>query len=960
MASPVDAARVGTNITGASDPWSVTLPSHSAGDLLVVYGRTGGSATFNLPSGWSWVVQNNSSDAADDNVSVICKLSDGTEGTSLSWDLSGTAKGAAIAWRITGAANPASRAPEVQVATFTTTANTANPPSISPTGGSKDYLFLALAGEDQESITFSVAPTNYTNLTNANSGTSGLNATNVCIGGASRQLTAASEDPSTFTHGAAATGGLALTVAIHPPLANVQQTLTANYNKQVSVSKALTANYNILASPTQTTTARISLASGTTPDARNQHSIHVTARTVAGAGVIRAQLWQGGTQIGTGYHESTALTNSLVEYTLAIGDTDANSITDYSNLEVRFWGYSANGGSIVYEVDQVWLEIPAGSGTSAVSKDLTANYTIVGRVAAKTLTANYTIRRNPSQTLTANYTIRRNPSKDLTANYVIRRNPSKALTANYNIIKQISKVLTANYNIIKQVSKALTAQYNIASLSAVSKALTAQYNIIARVAPKQLTANYTVKQVVSKALTSNYNKRVTVNQSLTAIYTKLAAGATQTSVARISLASGYAPHPRTNHVVKIRARVTSGTGHIRTQLFEGDIDRSGVLQVQDLTTTLTEYSIPIADDDAASITDYSNLELRLWGYSASGGAIVFEVDQLWLEIPLTAAVPKTLTANYNKRVQVSKALTANYNVQASPPQKTLTAQFKVYRYGPRGLLNLLVTEDSYTGTSAVSKTLTSNYNIVGRVSKALTAQYTIKRSVSKTLTANYNVKRNVSKTLTAQYNILSSSAVLKSLTANYNKRVILSKTLTANYNIRLTVSKALTANYNKRVNVSKALTANYNKIGRIPKQLTANYNKRVIVSKTLTANYNKLSVNQVSKQLGAQYNVRRTISKTLTTNYNVASGLVSVTQTLTSSYDIVARVTKTLIARYTIQEYAPPGTAANSYLATMTSRYEAVMFVRYSVKNWLANRDGSGYNIYVGSEESRRWQVWSG
>ena len=216
MSSPVDAARVGTNFATAADPWTVTLPASFTYDLLVVYGRTGGSTTFNLPTGWSWLVQNDASDATDDNSSIIYKWTVGNEGTSLSWDLSGSTKGGAIAWRITGARDPVFQVPEQAGANFTTTANTADPPSISPTGGSKDYLFLVMAGEDQETGAFTAAPATYASLVTANSGTTSTAGTNVLLGGASRQATTATENPGVFTHAAATAGGRAFTVAIHP------------------------------------------------------------------------------------------------------------------------------------------------------------------------------------------------------------------------------------------------------------------------------------------------------------------------------------------------------------------------------------------------------------------------------------------------------------------------------------------------------------------------------------------------------------------------------------------------------------------------------------------------------------------------------------------------------------------------------------------------------------------------
>jgi hypothetical protein len=192
--------------------------SIAAGDLLIAFGCTGGAQTFNLPSGWSWLVQNDVSDATDNAISIIYREAAGSD--TLSWDMSGSVKGATIVWRITGAAAPGTQAPEIDDvagATYTTTANTANPPLNTPTGGSKDYLFIAMGAQGGEVGAFTAGPTNYINFQAANSGTGGTPGTNCQMGGATRQLTAASEDAGVFTHAAADLGGKAFSVAVHPP-----------------------------------------------------------------------------------------------------------------------------------------------------------------------------------------------------------------------------------------------------------------------------------------------------------------------------------------------------------------------------------------------------------------------------------------------------------------------------------------------------------------------------------------------------------------------------------------------------------------------------------------------------------------------------------------------------------------------------------------------------------------------
>lgn len=216
MASPADAGRNTTSVSTASSSWTVNLPATiAAGNLLVVFIRMAASATVSTFTGYTALVSNETGDATDDVTYIYYRWADGSEGSTIGVTMSTTVKGAAIAWRVTGAENPATQVPQNStVANFTTVANTANPASISPTGGSKDYLFLAIAGCDGEGETFSHGT--YLNVQNTNSGTAGAVATNCCIGGGSLQKTTATEDPAAFTHAAAATGGNAYTIAIHP------------------------------------------------------------------------------------------------------------------------------------------------------------------------------------------------------------------------------------------------------------------------------------------------------------------------------------------------------------------------------------------------------------------------------------------------------------------------------------------------------------------------------------------------------------------------------------------------------------------------------------------------------------------------------------------------------------------------------------------------------------------------
>lgn len=118
-----------------------------------------------------------------------------------------------------------------------------------------------------------------------------------------------------------------------------------------------------------------------------------------------------------------------------------------------------------------------------------------------------------------------------------------------------------------------------------------------------------------------------------------------TAVAEISLASHGTPEVDTNHSIVVRARTTSGsTGTIRAALYEGANNRSGDLESSALTNSFADYTLPITEANAANITNYSNLSIRLWGYDINGNALVFEVAELYLVLPVS--IPSDVIKSY--------------------------------------------------------------------------------------------------------------------------------------------------------------------------------------------------------------------------------------------------------------------------------------------------------------------------
>jgi len=223
MASPTLAATNKTDGSSAATNKVCNLPATIApNDLLLLCLRSAGADTHVTPTGWTSLFLNDTSDASDDSFSLWYKLATASDvglGT-VTVNGSASVKFASISWRVTGHANPSDQAP--QFATLVVGTNTTpDPGTVTPTGGSKDYLFLWLGSWDGEQTTPPAAPlpTNYTSSVGASSGTAAATTTNCQCATASRQATASSENPGTWTISVAPTGWTATVVAIHPYVA---------------------------------------------------------------------------------------------------------------------------------------------------------------------------------------------------------------------------------------------------------------------------------------------------------------------------------------------------------------------------------------------------------------------------------------------------------------------------------------------------------------------------------------------------------------------------------------------------------------------------------------------------------------------------------------------------------------------------------------------------------------------
>lgn len=219
MAAPTiaGASKSSTNTAGTShvlDWTTVPLGTVSAGDFLLILMNIGSTAaTLNAHADYTELLDENTAAG----LKVLYRWAVGSE-TAPTLVTSASTRSAEVTYRITGAENPATQVPEIG-----TTSTTTDPPNLTPTGGPKDFLYIAMigsGGEQADDGTFcTVFPTNYTESQQEK--TCGVAGTNLggLIATAGRRTTASSSDnPSAFTISEATTPR-SNTIAIHPSTA---------------------------------------------------------------------------------------------------------------------------------------------------------------------------------------------------------------------------------------------------------------------------------------------------------------------------------------------------------------------------------------------------------------------------------------------------------------------------------------------------------------------------------------------------------------------------------------------------------------------------------------------------------------------------------------------------------------------------------------------------------------------
>lgn len=212
MAFPAVGAQVDTDFALSVTSMSVLqVATVDAGDLLLNFVEVRNSGTWTPPTGWTEFVAQVGGGGGVGELTGFYKIADGTEdGTSPTYTAS---TGTSAAWQAMRVTNWHGTTPP-EATTASGDSSSANPPSLTPSWGADDTLWLAVAGHAAVSAAaFTAAPTNYLGF--ANNGASSGGAA-VSVASCYRELNATSEDPGTFTAGGSNRFWAALTVAIRP------------------------------------------------------------------------------------------------------------------------------------------------------------------------------------------------------------------------------------------------------------------------------------------------------------------------------------------------------------------------------------------------------------------------------------------------------------------------------------------------------------------------------------------------------------------------------------------------------------------------------------------------------------------------------------------------------------------------------------------------------------------------
>jgi len=333
MAFPTVAA-TNTSTGGPGTTHTISLPAGIvSGDLLIIFFTTaqywGKLGTLTDPSGWTRLGTAGDGGGFDDaGLTVFYKVATGSEGSTVDVGTTSSVRSAHISLRITGPCGTP------QISTFDTGSGDPNPPSLTPSGGARDYLWIAAGSVKGTSQSVSAYPTNYTgnNLFKDNPGGEGTNAMV-----ATRQLNATSEDPGTFD--VTNDRKVACTVAVYLNIINVTVTPSTK-----SIAFSLPTIAVLIVAPVVAQVLTFA-----------QNAIAVTGTALVSASTQVAQFVQNAATPAIGVEVATKVLQFIQNTILVTGTANADAATQTAEL------VAIEASAQVWEIIQAAVQVAAFS-----------------------------------------------------------------------------------------------------------------------------------------------------------------------------------------------------------------------------------------------------------------------------------------------------------------------------------------------------------------------------------------------------------------------------------------------------------------------------------------------------------------------------------------------------------------------------------------------------------------------
>jgi len=469
MAYPTVRARTETALTTAGTTITINFGTNNAGDLCIAFiGLSDTAQAITTTESFTNLTN------ASGTFHIIYKILAGTEGTSTTVTVPSSTKAAVLAYTINTGTFLTTQAPQFSTVA-TGTDQSPNPASLTPTGGAKDYFWIAAFrqnGEEADDDTWVTAvpttPGTFTNLIQKTSGTVSTATTNGSIASAEYTSTASSMDPGAFTV-AQNLAWRAYTVAVHPANATIAASFAANavikgtvtptgWKADATQKRTQSATFFIgnndgtggaviaIASTTYTFTdkkadAVILAGSGTKTFTANAVIAKTWTPTFTANAVI-AKTWT-----------PTFTANAVIRKTFepAGWATDAIKLKTQTVLGVT-GGTGGNGGLIPLLLASLsdaaginTLDAVIAASVATVGGTLTADAVLKATSATQAFTANAVLLADSGTlTFTAATTVLKDQSGSLTANAVILKTTATALTADAAILKTAAGNLTAD------------------------------------------------------------------------------------------------------------------------------------------------------------------------------------------------------------------------------------------------------------------------------------------------------------------------------------------------------------------------------------------------------------------------------------------------------------------------------------------------------------------------------------